>query len=228
MFGGAAAGGQNNEEGKIEKTNETGCCSYSCNALTIPHQRSPIDSAEAQAKAMGMSVKEYQIAMRMRENLANGEGVCWRFTGDSTVVCPYKKIPNPTPTLLIIACSALNNHRSEKGDADCKVIHDGNCIVKSVTISDSKISEGKEKLEADLLKAWQDSFDDAKAATQREFQKLQKGVAEEMKGLWASQRGIWWIICVLFYFFKHLYMLFFTSLIIVQFLLLHTTIFYDG
>ncbi|GMH63164.1 hypothetical protein TL16_g03643 [Triparma laevis f. inornata] len=79
--------------------------------------------------------------------------------------------------------TALNNHRSTGGTPDCQIVHDGNCIVKEVKITDSAIAEGKEKLEAAVLKAWGESFEDAKAATQREFQALQKGVAEEMKGL---------------------------------------------
>ena len=98
---------------------------------------------------MGMSLKEYQIAMRMRENLSK----------------------------------ALNNHRSTSGPEECKVTHDGNCNVISVSITSQGISLGKDKLEKTLLKAWGESFEDAKAATQREFQVLQKGVAEEMKGL---------------------------------------------
>ena len=79
--------------------------------------------------------------------------------------------------------TALNNHRSTSGTEDCKVTHDGNCNIIDVSITESGVSEGKEKLEGMLLKAWGESFEDAKAATQREFQVLQKGVAEEMKGL---------------------------------------------
>ena len=119
MFGGAAPGGESNDE------------------------------AEAAAKQMGLSLKEYQVAMRMQQNL----GV------------------------------ALNAHRSEGGKSGVTVVYDGNVKPVSVALTEEALGRGKEALEKEILEAWGEAVGGAQMAAQGEFQKMQRDVAQEMKGM---------------------------------------------
>mmetsp|Transcript_18921 Transcript_18921/g.39384 ORF Transcript_18921/g.39384 Transcript_18921/m.39384 type:complete len:157 (-) Transcript_18921:101-571(-) len=100
--------------------------------------------AEANAKAYGMSLKEYQLAMRMREQMAN----------------------------------ALNNFRATGKSGDVEVVYDGNVKLQSCTIS--SVDSGKEQLEGDILKAWEQALEGAAKEGQAQFMKMQSDIQKEM------------------------------------------------
>jgi len=77
--------------------------------------------------------------------------------------------------------NSLNAHRSTGNSGPVSIVYDGNVKPISTTITDT--SGDKAQLEKDIVKAWEDAIGGAQKAAQENFQKMQRNVAEEMKGM---------------------------------------------
>ncbi|GMH65977.1 hypothetical protein TrRE_jg10692 [Triparma retinervis] len=75
----------------------------------------------------------------------------------------------------------LNAHRSTGKSGPVSIVYDGNVKPQGCTIS--SVEGGKEALEKDIMKAWEQAIEGAQKAAQENFQSMQRDVAKEMKGM---------------------------------------------
>ena len=108
------------------------------------------EAMEAQAKQMGMNLKEYQLAMKMRERIATNLGN-HRSTGTAFA-----------------------------GAEEVSITYDGNVKPISVTIPEKALTLSKEKLQDGILTAWTGAIGESQKAAQREFAAMQADIKKEI------------------------------------------------